>query len=263
MYDIKRSMKRPAVEHACQLRIRASRGADHRGRHRRTRPGSQGRRAGKKTISIQKLDEAARRDHGGRRHDPSARFTVFLPYPQPHHPRNTSTSYGEAVDMVGGPQIRNAGHHRRQHLQRRHLGGLRLHAPCLGRPSSSLTGIHGKRYLPIKDFYIKAGTVDINVAEGRKFRQPSSSRKNRMRKHLRLLPEIRYAQRGNCDDRLLRQRPPAPTKRRSDRITSASGVAGPVPMRARPLDRGVPDRQSPVTMENIEACAKTVLEQPA
>ena len=26
--------------------------------------------------------------------------------------------------------------------------------------------MNGKRYLPIKDFYIKAGAVDINVAEG-------------------------------------------------------------------------------------------------
>ena len=35
---------------------------------------------------------------------------------------------GEAVDQVGGPQIRN----RRQHLQRRYLRRLRLHPPRMG-----------------------------------------------------------------------------------------------------------------------------------
>ena len=71
-----------------------------------------------------------------------------------------------------------------------------------------LTGVNGKRYLPIKDFYIKAGTVDINIAEG-EIQTAILIPKASWGEYEGLLHQIRHAQRhGDRHDRLLRQRPP-------------------------------------------------------
>ena len=72
---------------------------------------------------------------------------------------------GEAVDMVGGPQIRNAGT----------IGGNTCNGVTSANSASTLhaweaiveiTGKNGVRRVPIKDFYLKAGTVDLRVEEG-------------------------------------------------------------------------------------------------
>ena len=72
---------------------------------------------------------------------------------------------GEAVDMVGGPQIRNAGT----------IGGNTCNGVTSADSASTLhaweaiieiTGKNGVRRVPIKDFYLKAGTVDLRAEEG-------------------------------------------------------------------------------------------------
>ena len=72
---------------------------------------------------------------------------------------------GEAVDMVGGPQIRNAGT----------IGGNTCNGVTSADSASTLhaweaiveiTGKDGVRRVPIKDFYLKAGTVDLRAEEG-------------------------------------------------------------------------------------------------
>ena len=69
---------------------------------------------------------------------------------------------GEAVDMVGGPQIRNAGT----------IGGNTCNGVTSADSASTLhaweaiveiTGKNGVRRVPIKDFYLKAGTVDLRA----------------------------------------------------------------------------------------------------
>ena len=72
---------------------------------------------------------------------------------------------GVLVDMVGGPQIRNIGT----------IGGNTCNGVTSADSASTLhaweaivelTGKDGIRRLPIKDFYIKAGQVDIRTEEG-------------------------------------------------------------------------------------------------
>ena len=72
---------------------------------------------------------------------------------------------GEAVDMVGGPQIRNIGT----------IGGNTCNGVTSADSASTLhaweaivelTGKNGVRRLPIKDFYLRAGKVDICAEEG-------------------------------------------------------------------------------------------------
>ena len=71
---------------------------------------------------------------------------------------------GEAVDMVGGPQIRNIGT----------IGGNTCNGVTSADSASTLhawdaivelTGPEGVRRLPIREFYIKAGKVDLRPAE--------------------------------------------------------------------------------------------------
>ena len=71
---------------------------------------------------------------------------------------------GEAVDMAGGPQIRNIGT----------IGGNTCNGVTSADSASTLfawdarielTGPEGVRVLPIRDFYIKAGKVDIRPGE--------------------------------------------------------------------------------------------------
>ena len=66
---------------------------------------------------------------------------------------------GQAVDMVGGPQIRNAGT----------IGGNTCNGVTSADSASTLlawdavvelTGAEGIRRLPIRDFYLSAGRVD-------------------------------------------------------------------------------------------------------
>ena len=71
---------------------------------------------------------------------------------------------GEAVDQIGGSQIRNIGT----------IGGNTCNGVISADSASTLfawdaivevTGVEGIRRIPIKDFYIKAATVDIREGE--------------------------------------------------------------------------------------------------
>ena len=71
---------------------------------------------------------------------------------------------GEAVDMVGGPQIRNIGT----------IGGNTCNGVTSADSASTLfawdavieiTGPDGVRLVPIQEFYIKAGVVDLRPGE--------------------------------------------------------------------------------------------------
>ncbi|MBQ5749645.1 MAG: xanthine dehydrogenase FAD-binding subunit XdhB, partial [Oscillospiraceae bacterium] len=162
---------------------------------------------------------------------------------------------GEAVDMVGGPQIRNAGT----------IGGNTCNGVTSADSASTLfaydavielTGVGGKRLAPIEEFYIKAGTVDIREGEiqtavivsEESYRDTAGF-------------YIKYAMRNamdiattgcsvNC--RL------SGDKKTFERVRIAYGVAGPVPMRAKTAEAFANGK--PVTMETVEAFAKTVLQ---
>ena len=217
----------------------------------------EGRRAGKELISIQKLDElrgVTMEDDGTIR---IGSLTVFSHIAHDPIIQKYINVLGEAVDMVGGPQIRNAGT----------IGGNTCNGVTSADSASTLhaweaivelTGIHGKRYLPIKDFYIKAGTVDINVAEGEiqtAILIPKESYENTCGYYLKygMRNAMEIATTGcSVNVRL------SADKKTFDRVRIGYGVAGPVPMRAPSAEAFLTGK--PVTMENIEACAKTVLE---
>ncbi len=71
---------------------------------------------------------------------------------------------GEAVDMIGGPQIRKYRNDRGQYLQRRNLGGFGFDLTCVGCHRGDYRAKR-VRQIPIHDFYIKAGTVDLKPGE--------------------------------------------------------------------------------------------------
>lgn len=77
-----------------------------------------------------------------------------------------------------------------------------------------LTGKDGIRRLPIKDFYIKAGQVDIRAEEG-EIQTAILIPKAELRKLLWLLHQVRHEKRdGHRDARVQRER--APVARQAD-----------------------------------------------
>ena len=124
----------------------------------------EGKRAGKALISIHGLDEIrgiSKEADGTIRIGSLASFSQITADPiiQAH-----INVLGEAVDMVGGPQIRNAGT----------IGGNTCNGVTSADSGSTLvawdavvelTGQNGKRLVPISQFYIKAGVVDLQPDE--------------------------------------------------------------------------------------------------
>ena len=204
MYDMKALYEAYSVEEAVKLRLEHPEAQIIAGGTDVLVQMREGRRAGKELISIQKIDSMRGVSMDEDENIRIGSLTTFS-----HITRNPIiiekiNVLGEAVDMVGGPQIRNAGT----------IGGNTCNGVTSADSASTLhaweaivelTGVNGKRYLPIKDFYIKAGTVDINVAEG-EIQTAILIPKASWGKHEGLLHQIRYAQRhGDRHDRLLGQ----------------------------------------------------------
>lgn len=162
---------------------------------------------------------------------------------------------GEAVDMVGGPQIRNIGT----------IGGNTCNGVTSADSASTLfawdavielAGPDGIRRIPIKDFYIKAGKVDLRPGEIQT---------------AILIPReayegyegyyIKYAMRNAMDIATLGcsvNVKLSEDKKTFTDVRIAYGVAGPVPMRA--VHAEAAGRGLEVTDENIEKIGDTVLE---
>ena len=164
---------------------------------------------------------------------------------------------GEAVDQVGGPQIRNIGT----------IGGNTCNGVTSADSASTLfawdaiielTGKNGVRRVPIKDFYIKAGTVDLRIEDGEiqtAILIPKASY-DRTFGHY-----IKYAMRNAMDIATLGTSVNArlsPDKKTFERVRIAFGVAGPVPLRALNAEAFINGRE--VTLENIQQFGRTVLE---
>ena len=138
---------------------------------------------------------------------------------------------GEAVDQVGGPQIRNIGT----------IGGNTCNGVTSADSASTLhawdavielTGKNGARRLPIRDFYIKAGKVDIRAEDGEiqtAVLIPKESYENCFGHY------IKYAMRNAMDIATLGTSVNvrlSADKKTVERARVAFGVAGPVPLRA-------------------------------
>ena len=217
----------------------------------------EGRRAGKELISIQKLDElrgVTMEDDGTIR---IGSLTVFSHITHDPIIQKYINVLGEAVDMVGGPQIRNAGT----------IGGNTCNGVTSADSASTLhaweaiveiTGKNGIRRVPIRDFYIRAGTVDLRIEDGEiqtAILIPKASY-DRTFGHY-----IKYAMRNAMDIATLGTSVNArlsADKKTFERVRIAFGVAGPVPMRAMNAEGFINGKA--VTLENIEQFGREVLE---
>lgn len=160
----------------------------------------------------------------------------------------------EAVDMVGGPQIRNIGT----------IGGNICNGVTSADSASTLmaydavveiTGQSGVRMKPITEFYIKAGVVDLAHDElctailipARRYEGYKGN-------------YIKYAMRNAMDIATLGcsvNVKLSADKKRVEDARIAYGVAGPVPMRAASAENAV--RGLPVSAASAEEFAKAAL----
>lgn len=161
---------------------------------------------------------------------------------------------GEAVDMVGGPQIRNIGT----------IGGNTCNGVTSADSASTLmaydavielTGPEGVRLVPIREFYIKAGVVDLREGE---IQTAILLRRESYEGYKGFY--IKYAMRNAMD--IATTGCSANVKLSEDKTTIvdarlAYGVAGPVPMRAPSAEAAVKGMM--VSAEAVEAFGKAAL----
>ena len=188
----------------------------------------EGKRAGKELVSIYGLDElrgVSILEDGTLKIGSLTSFSHITKNPIIQKYINV---LGEAVDQVGGPQIRNIGT----------IGGNTCNGVTSADSSSTLhawdaiieiAGPDGVRYTPIKDFYISAGKVDLRPGELQtSIRIPKKSYLG-YKGHY-----IKYAMRNamdiatmGCSVNVKLSR----DKKTLRDVRIAYGVAGPVPMR--------------------------------
>ncbi len=215
----------------------------------------EGKRAGVELVSIYGLDElrgVKLEEDGTLRIGSLTSFSHITKDPLIQKYINV---LGEAVDMVGGPQIRNIGT----------IGGNTCNGVTSADSASTLhawdavielTGPQGVRLTPIKDFYIKAGKVDLRPAE---IQTGILIRKESYEGYAGHY--IKYAMRNAMDIATLGcsvNVKLSADKKVFEDVRIAYGVAGPVPMRAVHAEEA--GRGLEVTDGNIEKIGDTVLE---
>ena len=254
MYDIKAIYEAKSVEDAVKLRLEHSDAQIIAGGSDVLVQIREGRRAGCELISIYMLDEirgVSLDDNGDIR---IGSLTSFSHITKSRIIQDNILVLGEAVDMVGGPQIRNIGT----------IGGNTCNGVTSADSASTLmaydaivelTGENGKRLVPIRDFYIKAKVVDIRPDEIQTaIIIPKQSYEGYDGFYIKygMRNAMEIATTGcsvNC--RL------SADKKTFDDVRIAYGVAGPVPMRADTAERFIKGKA--VSMNNIEAFSKEVL----
>ena len=215
----------------------------------------EGKRAGVELISIFMLDELRGVTIDEEENIRIGSLTSFSHITKDPIIQKYINVLGEAVDQVGGPQIRNIGT----------IGGNTCNGVTSADSASTLhaweaivelTGPNGTRRCAIKDFYKKAKVVDIREGEIQTaILIPKESYRDTYGHY------IKYAMRNALDIatngcsvnvRL------SPDKKTFERVRIAYGVAGPIPMRAPTAEASI--QGLPVTMENVDKFAETVLQ---
>lgn len=215
----------------------------------------EGKRAGKELVSIYGLDEmrgVSYEEDGAIRIGSLTSFSHITKDPIIQKHINV---LGEAVDMVGGPQIRNIGT----------IGGNTCNGVTSADSASTLhawdaiveiTGPKGVRRIPIHDFYIKAGVVDLQPGELQTAIIIPKAAYEGYYGHY-----IKYAMRNAMD--IATTGCSVNVKLSEDKtviedIRIAYGVAGPVPMRAPSAEAAA--KGKPVSKETVKDFAQAVLE---
>ena len=215
----------------------------------------EGKRAGKALISIQGCHEMRGVTLDEEENLRIGSLTTFSHITADPLIQQYINVLGEAVDMVGGPQIRNAGT----------IGGNTCNGVTSADSASTLhardavielTGKNGVRRLPIHDFYIRAGKVDIRGEDGEiqtAVLIPKESYENCFGHY------IKYAMRNAMDIATLGTSVNvrlSADKKTVERARVAFGVAGPVPLRAGTAEALA--QGQPVSMELAERLAQAV-----
>ena len=255
MYDMKELYEAFSVREAIELRLAHPEAQIIAGGSDVLVQMREGKRAGKELISIYLIDELRGVSLDENEAIRIGSLTSFSHITKDPIIQKYINVLGEAVDLVGGPQIRNIGT----------IGGNTCNGVTSADSASTLmawdaivelTGPEGVRRLPIQDFYIKAGVVDLRPAELQTaIIIPKVSYEGYFGHY------IKYAMREAMDIANLGCSVNA--KLSDDKRTIldarvAYGVAGPVPMRAPSAEAMARGRA--VCRETVDAFARAVLD---
>lgn len=255
MYDMKALYEAESVRNAVELRLAHPEAQVIAGGSDVLVQMREGKRAGKELISIYMLDEMRGVSIDEEENIRIGSLTSFSHITRDPIIRKYINVLGQAVDQVGGPQIRNIGT----------IGGNTCNGVTSADSSSTLhawdaiielTGPEGVRRLPIQDFYIKAGKVDIREGEIQTaVLIPKLSYENTYGNY------IKYSMRNAMDIATLGTSVNvrlSADKKTVERARIAFGVAGPVPMRAPHAEETA--NGQPLSEELAECFSKAVLE---
>ena len=255
MYDMKALYEAQSVADAVRLRLEHPEAQIIAGGSDVLVQMREGRRAGKELISIYMLDELRGVCLDEEENLRIGSLTSFSHITHDPLIQRYCNVLGEAVDQVGSPQIRNIGT----------IGGNTCNGVTSADSASTLhafeaivelTGANGVRRVPIKDFYLRAGKVDIAPDEIQTaILIPRSSYENTFGHYIKygMRNAMEIATLGcSVNVRL------STDKSRIERCRIAYGVAGPVPMRC-PSAEAVANGQAP-SHELAERFSHAVLE---
>ena len=255
MYDMSALYQAESVQDAIRLRLEHPEAQIIAGGSDVLVQMREGKRAGKALISIQGCHEMRGVTLDEEENLRIGSLTTFSHITADPLIQQYINVLGEAVDMVGGPQIRNAGT----------IGGNTCNGVTSADSASTLhaweamveiTGKNGVRRLPIHDFYIKAGKVDIRAEDGEiqtAVLIPKESYENCFGHY------IKYAMRNAMDIATLGTSANvrlSADKKTVERARVAFGVAGPVPLRAATAEAMA--KGQPVSPELAERFAQAV-----
>lgn len=255
MYDMKALYEAESVSHAIELLTAHPEAKIIAGGSDVLIQMREGRLAGCELVSIYGLDELrgiSMDEDGSIRILPLTSFSHITRHPIIQEHINV---LGEAVDMVGGPQIRNIGT----------IGGNTCNGVTSADSASTLhaydaimeiTGPNGVRQLPIKEFYIKAGKVALEHNELLTAILIRKESYEGYKGHY-----IKYAMRNAMD--IATTGCSVNVKLSADKKTIehariAYGVAAPVPMRAMSPEAAASGK--PVSMETVQAFGEAALQ---
>ena len=256
MYDMKALYQAGSVEEAVALRLEHPEAQIIAGGSDVLVQMREGKRAGAELISIYGIDTlrgVSMEQDGTLRIGSLTSFSHITKDPLIQKYINV---LGEAVNQVGGPQIRNIGT----------IGGNTCNGVTSADSASTLfawdaiielTGKNGVRRLPIQEFYIKAGKVDIRVEDGELQTAvliPKESYENCFGHY------IKYAMRNAMDIATLGCSVNvrlSEDKKTIERARIAYGVAGPVPLRCATAEAAAQGK--PLTEETVDAFANAIL----
>lgn len=254
MYDIKALYEAESIEHAVKLLAEHPEAQIIAGGSDVLVQMREGKRAGKELVSIYGLDEMRGVSFEADGAIRIGSLTSFSHITRDPIIKEHINVLGEAVDMVGGPQIRNIGT----------IGGNTCNGVTSADSASTLhawdavveiTGPNGVRRIPIHDFYIRAGVVDLRPGELQTAIIIPKASYEGYKGHY-----IKYAMRNAMD--IATTGCSVNVKLSSDKkvmedVRIAYGVAGPVPMRAPQAEEAAKGKK--VSGGNVKAFAETVL----